>query len=560
MRNLPNQPGKRPQNANVIRSLIPTRGDIFGGLSAGIVALPLCLALGVVSGLGPEAGIYGAIVGGILAAVFGGTPTMITGPTAPMTLVVVGMVASSQQPDGTVNLGQVALIIALAGGLQILLGVLRLGGYVRYIPYPVIAGFMSGIGVIIILQQLFPIAGMAAPSSDPWHIVSQLHLLPTGIVWPVALLGLGTLAITRFLPKVTTAIPASLVALVVVTAVSIVLAIDAPRIGDIPAGLPSFVMPSFDPAQLGFIASAAIQLAVLGSIDTLLSSLLADSMTRTRHDSNRELIGQGIGNIGAAVVGGLPGAGASIRTVVNIKAGGHTRLSGVIHGLFLVAVLFGLAALVRHIPTAVLAGILVAAGLGCIDYRALSHIRKIPRSDAVVMILVLLITVFYGLIAAVAIGLIIASLVFVKKVADISEQQTTIESLADQPWADELDIPADERDRLLVKHIEGPMFFGFARGFADAAARAEDGRLLVLRMERVSYIDQSGAYALHDALVDLTSRGTRVLIVGLPLAQRDELADIRVIPDLVAATDVFDDFSQLKARLPEIIAGVARQG
>ncbi|MFM9033514.1 MAG: SulP family inorganic anion transporter [Mycobacterium sp.] len=536
------------------RSLIPTRGDIFGGLSAGIVALPLCLALGVVSGLGPEAGIYGAIAGGILAAVFGGTPTMITGPTAPMTLVVVGMVAASQLPDGTINVGQVALIIALAGGLQILLGALRLGGYVRYIPYPVIAGFMSGIGVIIILQQLFPIAGMAAPSSSPWQIVSKLHLLPGGIVWPVLLLGLVTLAITQLLPKLTTAVPASLVALVVVTAGSMLLAVDAPRIGDIPAGLPSFVMPSFDAANLGFIASAAVQLAVLGSIDTLLSSLMADSMTRTRHDSNRELIGQGIGNIGAAVVGGLPGAGASIRSVVNIKAGGRTRASGVIHGLLLLAILLGLSGLVRHIPTAVLAGILVAAGLGCIDYRALSHLRKVPRSDAVVMILVLLITVFYGLIAAVAIGLIIASLVFVKKIADISERETTVESLADQPWADEIDIPAGDRDRLLVKHIEGPMFFGFARGFADVAARAEAGKLLVLRMERVSYIDQSGAYALHDALVDLTSRGTRVLIVGLPVAQRDELEAIRVIPDLVPAGDVFEDFATLKESLPRIIA------
>ena len=534
---------------------MPTRGDIFGGLSAGIVALPLCLALGVVSGLGPEAGIYGAIAGGILAAIFGGTPTMITGPTAPMTLVVVGMVAASRQPDGSINLGQVALIIALAGGLQIALGVLRLGGYVRYIPYPVIAGFMSGIGVIIILQQLFPMAGMVAPSSDPWHIVSKLHLLPGGIVWPVALLGLVTLAITQLLPKVTTVVPATLVALVVVTAGSMLLAVDAPRIGDIPAGLPSFVMPSFDSGQMGFIASAAVQLAVLGSIDALLSSLMADSMTRTRHDSNRELIGQGIGNIGAAVVGGLPGAGASIRTVVNIKAGGRTRASGVLHGLFLLGVVLGLSSLVRHIPTSVLAGILVAAGLGCIDYRALSHLRKVPRSDAVVMILVLLITVFYGLIAAVAIGLIIASLVFVKKIADISERETTITSLADHPWADEIDIPAQDRHRLLVKHIEGPMFFGFARGFADVAAQADAGRLLVLRMERVSYIDQSGAYALHDALVELTSRGTRVLIVGLPLAQRDELEAIRVIPDLVPAADVFDDFTALKAALPAIVEG-----
>ncbi len=541
-------------NAGKLNNFLPTRGDIFGGLSAGVVALPLCLAFGVVSGLGPEAGLYGAIAGGILASVFGGAPTLITGPTAPMTLVAVTIVADSRLPDGSINLGQVVLVFALAGLLQMLLGVLRLGGYVRYVPYPVISGFMTGIGVIIILQQLFPMAGMEPPSSSPWHIISNLHLLPGGVVWPVALLALATFAITYLLPKITTAVPSALVALLVVTAGSMLLAIDAPRIGEIPKGLPQFVIPSLDLANLSFIFSAAVQLAVLGAIDTLLSALMADSLTSTNHDSNRELIGQGIGNIAAAAVGGLPGAGASIRSVVNIKAGGRTRASGVIHGLFLVAVLLGLSGLVRHIPTAVLAGILVAAGLGCIDYRGVSHLARIPRSDAVIMVVVFLLTLFLGLIAAVAVGLIAASLVFVKKVADISERGTTVSPLAEQAWADELDIPADFRDHILVKHVQGPLFFGFARGFADVAAQVE-GKVLVLRMDRVSLMDQSGAYALHDAIVDLRAKGIRCLIVGLPVAQRDILESIRVIPDAVPAEDVFDDFAHLKSALPAIISG-----
>jgi SulP family sulfate permease len=293
---------------------------------------------------------------------------------------------------------------------------------------------------------------------------------------------------------------------------------------------------------------------VLGAIDTLLSALMADSLTSTQHDSNRELVGQGIGNIAAALVGGLPGAGASIRSVVNIKAGGRTRLSGVIHGLFLLAVLLGLSGLVRHIPTAVLAGILVAAGLGCIDYRGVSHLARIPRSDAVIMVVVFLLTLFLGLIAAVAVGLILASLVFVKKVADLSERGTTLSALAEQPWADEIDIPEDQRDHLVVKHVEGPLFFGFARGFADLAAQVE-GRVLVLRMDRVSLMDQSGAYAVHDALVELKARDVRCLIVGLPVAQRDILEDIRVIPDVVPAKDVFDDFATLKSALPAIMSG-----
>jgi len=536
------------------RTLLPTRGDIFGGLSAGVVALPLCLAFGVVSGLGPEAGLYGAIAGGILASVFGGAPTLITGPTAPMTLVAVTVVGASRLPDGGINLGQVVLVFALAGVLQMLLGALRLGAYVRYVPYPVISGFMTGIGVIIILQQLFPMAGMATPSSDPWHILSNLHLLPGGVVWPVAALAVATFAITYFLPKITTAVPSALVALLVVTAGSMILAIDAPRIGEIPKGLPHFVVPNFDAANLGLIVSSAVQLAVLGAIDTLLSALMADSLTGTTHNSNRELIGQGIGNIAAAVVGGLPGAGASIRSVVNIKAGGHTRLSGVIHGFFLLAVLLGLSGLVRHIPTAVLAGILVAAGLGCIDYRGVSHVARIPRSDAVIMVLVFLLTLFLGLISAVGVGLIVASLVFVKKVADLSERETTLSPLADQPWADELDIPAGLRDHLLVKHVQGPLFFGFARGFAELASQVE-GKVLVLRMDRVSVMDQSGAYAVHDALVELKNKGIRCVIVGLPVAQRDILENIRVIPDVIRAEDVFDDFASLKAALPAIMSG-----
>lgn len=533
--------------------LLPTRGDLFGGLSAGVVALPLCLAFGVVSGLGPEAGLYGAIAGGILASVFGGAPTLITGPTAPMTLVAVTVVGASRLPDGSINLGQVVLVFALAGVLQTLLGALRLGRYVRYVPYPVISGFMTGIGVIIILQQLFPMAGMPTPSSDPWHIISKLHLLPGGVVWPVVALAIATFVITYFLPKITTAVPSALVALIVVTAGSMILAVDAPRIGDIPKGLPHFVAPSFDTANLSMIVSAAVQLAVLGAIDTLLSALMADSLTGTTHNSDQELIGQGIGNIAAAVVGGLPGAGASIRSVVNIKAGGHTRLSGVIHGLFLLAVLLGLSGLVRHIPTAVLAGILVAAGLGCIDYRGVSHLARIPRSDAVIMVLVFLLTLFLGLIAAVAVGLIVASLVFVKKVADLSERETTVAPLAEQPWADELDIPAECRDHLVVKHVQGPLFFGFARGFSDLAAQVE-GKVLVLRMDRVTLMDQSGAYAVHDALVELKNKGIRCLIVGLPVAQYDILEDIRVIPDVIPETDVFDDFTGLKAALPAIMA------
>jgi len=540
----------------MLASLIPSRGDVFGGISAGIVALPLCLAFGAASGLGAEAGLYGAIAAGILAAIFGGTPLLVTGPTNPMTLVAATLVAANLLPSGKVNLAVVVTVFLMAGALQVLLGVLRLGSFIRYVPYPVISGFMSGIGIIIIMQQLYPIVGVAAPSSEATKILGGLPMLPGAIVWPVALLGVTTFAIIQILPRFTRKIPASLVALIVVTAVAVAFDVNAPRIGAIPAGLPSFVIPELTFDQLTLVASAAIQLALLGAIDSLLTALLADSLTKSHHDSNRELIGQGIGNMGAALVGGLPGAGANIRTIVNIDAGGKTRLSGVVHGLFLLAVLLGLSNLVEYIPNAVLAGILVGAGLGCIDFRGLRHIHKVPRSDAVVLLVVLGLTVFSGLIVAVAVGLIMASFIFMKNVADISERQTALSLLADEPWADEIDIPPEYRDRLLVKHVEGPLFFGFARGFLNIAARAAASRLLILRMDRVSLMDQSGAYALQDALVDLTSSGTRVVLVGLPVAQRDILEAIHVIPELVSAKDLFANFAELKAELPDMLSGI----
>jgi sulfate permease, SulP family len=542
--------------AAMLVSLIPSRGDVFGGISAGVVALPLCLAFGALSGLGPEAGLYGAIVAGILAAIFGGSKVLVSGPTNPMTLVAATVVAGTMLPAGNVNLAIVVTTFLLAGALQVLLGVLRLGGFVRYVPYPVISGFMSGIGIIIMIQQLYPLLGAGPPSSDAVKILGGMPTLPGRIVTPVALLGVATFAIVQILPRFTRKLPASLVALIVVTAASVALGVDAPRIGAIPAGLPALVIPDVTFDHVTLVASVAIQLALLGAIDTLLSALLVDSLTKSHHDSNRELIGQGVGNMGAALVGGLPGAGASIRTIVNIDAGGKTRLSGVIHGLFLLAVLLGLSNLVQYIPIAVLAGILIGAGLGCIDFRGLSHLAKVPRSDAAILLIVLGLTVFAGLIVAVAVGLVIASFVFMKKVADISERQTTVSPLADEPWADEIDIPAAYRHRLLVKHIEGPLFFDFARGFLNIAATAAGGRLLVLRMDRVALMDQSGAYALHDALVDLKASGMRILLVGVPVAPRDILEAIHVIPDLVSTKDLFEDFAELKAALPKLLAEI----
>jgi SulP family sulfate permease len=523
---------------------------MFGGLAAGVVALPLALAFGVASGLGPTAGLYGAIATGIIAALLGGTPAQISGPTGPMTLVVAGLVAAHTLPSGGVDLRWLVGVILLAGLLQIALGLSRLGGYIRYVPYPVISGFMSGIGVIIIVQQLFPLMGVAPPASDPLSIVRQLHLLSGNVRWSAVVLCAATVAMVYLLPRLTRVVPASLMALVTLTALSVAMKLDVPVIGEIPSGLPRLLLPSFDLRVLPAMVAPAVEIALLGAIDSLLTSLVADNLTRTRHDSNRELVGQGVGNMVAGLIGGLPGAGATMRTVVNVNAGGTTRLSGVVHGVFLVAVLLGLSGLVQDVPRAVLAGLLVAVGIGIIDARGFAHLLKAPRSDAFVMLLVLFLTVFADLIVAVIVGLIVASFVLVKKVSDVAARQTTLTPVADEPWADELSIPEAIRTKVLIKHVEGPLFFGFATQFLDISRQAAVSKLLVLRMDRISYMDQTGVYALEDALGRLTAAGVRVLLVGAPVPQVDLLKRLQVIPAVVPESDVFGDFDALKKALP----------
>jgi len=530
------------------------RGDLFGGVTAGVVALPLALAFGVASGLGPGAGLYGAIATGIIAAAFGGTPVQVTGPTGPMTLVVASVVAMNIHPSGAADLPVLVGIFVLAGLLQIALGLFRIGSYIRYVPYPVISGFMSGIGVIIIVQQLFPLVGATPPASDPLSIVRHLHQISGDVRWAAVAVSAATVAIVYLFPRLTKAVPASLVALVTLTAVSVALKLDVPVIGEIPSGLPRLLLPAFDPRALPAMVVPAFELALLGAIDSLLTSLVADNLTRARHDSNRELVGQGVGNLVAGLLGGLPGAGATMRTVVNVKAGGKTRLSGVVHGLFLLAVLLGLSGLVQYVPRAVLAGLLVTVGIGIIDTRGFAHLRQAPRADAFVMLLVLVLTVFADLIIAVIVGLIVASFVLVKKVSDVAARQTVLSPVADEPWADELSIPEPIRSKVLIKHVEGPLFFGFANQFLDISRQAASSKLVVLRMDRISYMDQTGAYALEDALGRLSEAGVRVLLVGLPVLQVDLLERLQLIPAVVPRSDVFEDFTALRAALPARLA------
>ncbi len=535
------------------------RGDFMGGLTAGIVALPLALAFGSQTELGAIGGLYGAIAIAIIAALFGGTPTQISGPTAPMTVVTGLIIVDSINFTGSLE-ASFPLIIAtfmVAGLMQIIFGVMKLGTYIKYIPYPVVSGFMSGIGVIIIITQIFPFLGVYTPIGGALGTIITLHKIPeVANIWSISI-ALLTIAVIYLSPKLLKKVPGTLVALVLLTSiVYFFLPIDyvykINSDGPIPGGLPkiytSFISVFVEFKHFDVILKYAFTLAALGSIDSLLTSVVADNLTKDKHDSNKELIGQGLGNIGSALIGGLPGAGATMRTVINISSGGTGRLSGVIAGLFLLAVLLGLGKIVGHIPNPVLAGILITVGISIIDYKGIRHVRHVPPADAIVMILVLLLTVLVDLLVAVGIGLILSLVLFMKKMADIVENKARTSTLQqyslEMPWPDELDYLEKWDGKVFVKHLEGPIFFGFAGKFQDMLKNIPDMRLVVIRMDYVPYIDQTGLYALEEAILFLKSRKIDVLLVNIQVQPAQMFKKLKIIPMLIPAEHCFTTFKE----------------
>lgn len=484
------------------------RGDFTGGLTAGIVALPLALALGVASGLGPMAGLYGAIAVGFFAALFGGTPAQISGPTGPMVVVLAGLFASL---SGDASLIFTAVI--LAGIFQIVFGVLGVGQYIRLVPYPVISGFMSGIGAIIIILQIGRLLGHEPPGGT----IGALTYLPTALAdidFATLALGLGTLVIAyKWPPQLGKYVPGALAALIIGTLVS--LALSVPILGDIPTGLPSLHLPVFDQSKALLILEAAFILAVLGAIDSLLTSLVADNMTRTRHDSNKELIGQGIGNTFAGLIGGIAGAGATMRTVVNIRSGGKYNISGMVHALVLLAIVLGLSPLAAQIPHAVLAGILVKVGLDIIDWSYLKRAHKGPRWDFGLMIMVLALTVFVDLITAVGVGVVFAALAYVKQIAQlqIEELKKIPESLNDPK---ENELLESLKDKVSIFSFGGPLSFGAAADLGHhVRERVKPGsKVTILDFSRVPLMDVSAAMAVDTVTSDALAAGRQLVICG----------------------------------------------
>ena len=514
------------------------KGDLFGGLTAGIVALPLALAFGEASGAGPIAGLYGAIFVGFFASLFGGTGSQVTGPTGPMVVVFAGVYATLEG-----NPSLVFTTVVLAGAIQVALGVLKLGQYIRLVPYPVISGFMSGIGCIIIALQTSLLLGHEPEESGT---IGALMEIPRAVADPnlVALtLGLLTLLIAFKWPaRLARIVPPPLAALIIGTLVSLFLT-GAPTLGDIPTGLPSFIMPSCIQETFLIVFQAAITLALLGSIDSLLTSLVADNMTRTRHNSNRELIGQGIGNMVAGLFGGIASAGATMRTMINIRTGGTTKISGMFHSLFLLAIVLVLAPLAEKIPHTVLAGILIKTGWDIIDRAYILKAHRGPRWDLALMLLVLTMTVFVDLIQAVGAGVVLASLAFVKQIAD--EQLKSLRDIASEKLSmnfseEEITLITGSDRGINVFDFGGPLSFGAAADFGYQIREKSKGpsKVMVLDFSQVPFLDVSAARAVQTIAEDGKVSNKLVYISGMTDQIRNMLTDL--MGEIVPTEQYFD--------------------
>ena len=509
------------------------RGDVFGGITAAVVGLPVALAFGVASGLGALAGIYGAIAVGFFAAVFGGTRSQISGPTGPMSVAMAVIVTSNAD-----NLAEAFTIVIMAGLIQVLLGVMRIGRFVAFTPYSVISGFMSGIGIIIILIHTLPFLGSAIVTGGPLGAVrawpdaindvnfSALSIaavtLAVGVVWPSRL--------RKFLPP-------TLAALTAGTLLSVLWLSNTPVIGEVPTGLPDVQLPDLSLSALAGAVQPALIIALLGSIDSLLTSLIADSMTRTRHKPNRELVGQGIGNLAAGLIGGLPGAGATMGTVVNIRAGGRTQVSGVLRTAILLAVVLGLGKYVETIPHAVLAGILMKVGWDIIDWRFLTRIHLVQREHLLVMLITLGLTVFLDLVTAVAIGLIAAGMASARQFERLELDSVVSVPLLDRSFLGSQE-DADEVDsfsaRVGLVALRGSFTVASSNKLIDTiSVDIRDHEVVILDFSGTVYMDDSAALVVGQLIDSAIAEDTQCIVMGLsgsPAATLKTLNVLRRVP------------------------------
>ena len=515
------------------------RGDAFGGLTAAVVALPMALAFGVAATGDPAPGLWGAVIIGLVASLFGGTPTLISEPTGPMTVVFTSVILSltATAPDKETAMAMAFTVVILAGIFQILFGVFRLGRYVTQMPYTVISGFMSGIGAILVILQLPAFFGQEASGG----VIGTLTSLPTLMagIQPMELaLALITIAILWLTPSgIKKFCPPQLLALVLGTLLSISVFQDA-GLKTIPAfnaELPTLQIPNYSGGQIRLMFVDAAVLGMLGCIDALLTSVVADSLTRTEHDSNKELVGQGFANIASGLFGGLPGAGATMGTVVNIQAGGRSALSGLIRALILMVVVLAAAPLASTIPLAVLAGIALKVGIDIIDWDFLQRAHHLSVKAAVITYGVIALTVLVDLITAVGIGVFVANVLTIDRMSALQSRKVKTISTAD----DDVELSSEEQQlldqasgKVLLFQLAGPMIFGVAKAIAREHNAIGNCRVVVFDLSEVSHMGVTAAIALENAVKEAIEVGREVFLVGASGSTEKRLEKMKLLERL----------------------------
>ncbi|PMM10815.1 Bicarbonate transporter BicA [Vibrio splendidus] len=525
---------------------ISLKGDMFGGVTTAIISLPLALAFGVASGAGAEAGLWGAIMVGLFAALFGGSSSLISEPTGPMTVIMTAVMTSMVAKYPETGMAMTFTVVMMAGAFQILLGTLKLGKYVTLMPYSVISGFMSGIGVILIILQLSPLLGHAAPSGGVMGTLSALPDTLAHLKISELFLGALTLGILFGFPaKYRKYVPAQLVALVAVTLLSVIIfdTDSIRRIGEIPAGLPSLVIPTISSEQFTTMVIDALVLGTLGCIDTLLTAVIGDSLTRKEHDSDKELRGQGIANMISGLFGALPGAGATMGTVTNIQVGARSPLSGVIRALVLALVVLVAGGLTEPIPMAVLAGIAMYVGFNILDWSFIQRAHKVSYAGMGVMYGVMLLTVFVDLIIAVGLGVFISNILIIERLS--REQARQVKAISDGD--DEDDIPLTDSERQLLDsangkvlffYLSGPMIFSVSKAISRQHSSISDYEAMILDLTDVPMIDVTVGLALENAIKDALDAECEVYLLCPNENTRQQLEKFHVL-DLVPESNTY---------------------
>jgi SulP family sulfate permease len=532
------------------------KGDLFGGVTTAIISLPLALAFGVASGAGAEAGLWGAIMVGFFAALFGGSTSLISEPTGPMTVIMTAVLTSMMAKYPETGVAISFTVVMMAGAFQILLGTLKLGKYITLMPYSVISGFMSGIGIILIILQLSPLLGQPTPSGGVMGTILALPDILTHIKFSELFLAVLTLGILFYLPKqYRKYVPAQLVALVSVTLLSLIIfnTEDIRRIGEIPAGLPSLVIPHFNLEIFTTMVIDALVLGTLGCIDTLLTAVIGDSLTRKEHDPDKELRGQGIANMVSGLFGALPGAGATMGTVTNIQVGARSPISGMIRALILTLVVLVAGSLTEPIPMAVLAGIAVYVGFNILDWSFIQRAHKVSIQGMAIMYGVMLLTVFVDLMVAVGLGVFISNIIVIERLS--REQARKVKAISD---TDGDGVPLTSRERELLEkangkvlffYLSGPMIFSVSKAISRQHTSVANYNAMILDLTDVPMIDVTVGLALENAVKDAQDAKCDVLLLCPNEETRQQLEKCNVL-DLIATDKTYSSrYDALQAAL-----------